>query len=416
MTLFYWLVGVMPLDQHWLWGLELAGSFTVIKLLGLLCLLLALMRVVFGGVPFRRYYDTAQSRWFIICLMLFGLGLARTLPEMQSTAFSHMFSFLALFVTVVALVDSENRLHRTILVAIGAAAFASLYAIRQQVTSATLFEGFRAAGIFSDSNQYALVTGLWMPVALLWAFGKGPAWERLFCSGCFMVMLAGAAFAASRGGFAGLTISLIYVIARSRQSVRNLIVFGALMLPLLLTSSSSLLQRLTKPSDGDRQAQDSRLIVWRAGLRMIESQSLIGVGMHNFKSRVEEFEGPGESVRSLAHNSYLEIAAELGIPALIAFAALLWTTFRALERVRRRNQALLSSAALGLQAGLLSYLVSSFFLSAWFEKMFWLLMFLAICACRLSGQVVLARRKAEARQKSPVYSLEFPEVARAVEG
>src|SRR5207248_11204226 len=143
--------------------------------------------------------------------------------------------------------------------------------------------------------------------------------------------------------------------------------------PLLFWSSSPLLRRLKDPSNGDKQAQDARLVVWKAALRMIEKHPLIGVGMHNFKSRVLEYEdeAPEQQVLSLAHNSYLEITAEMGIPALLVYLGLFASGFGALERGRRRalRRGLgdLASTAVGLQAGLRSYLFSTFFLSPWFE-------------------------------------------------
>ena len=366
------------------------GQFTIIKLLGIVCISIAFFNMVVGNASPRRLYDNTPTRWLIALLILFVGGAAHSLPAVASTAYQHLFSILALWLTVVMLVDSGERLRWTLLLAVGSAAFASLYAVRQQAYGDGT-AGFRAAGIFSDSNQYALVVGLWIPIAFLWTVSKHPLWERLFCLGCLIVSLLGIFVAASRGGFVGLIAGFVYLIARSHRPVRNFLGVSALMVPLLFWSSSSLLRRITAPADGDRQAQDARLIVWKAGLRMIERHPMIGVGMHNFKSQVLRYEEGDERVESLAHNSYLEIAAETGIPGLLAFLGLLGAVFSALERVRKRshryNLRHLSNTALGLQAGLLSYIFSSFFLSAWFEKMLWLLIFLSIALYRMGGQL-----------------------------
>ena len=384
MIFFYWLVAVMTLDQHWLWGLELFGQFTIIKLLGILCLLIALFKLATGNASPSRFYDNAPTLWLIALLTFLGGGATHSLPGVASSAYQHLFSILALWVTVVILVDSGARLRWTLLAAVGSAAFASLYAVRQQFAYGDGTAGFRAAGIFSDSNQYALVVGLWIPIAFLWTVSKRPLRERLFCLGCLFVSLLGVFVAASRGGFVGLIAGFVYLVARSGRPARNLLFVGALMIPLLFWSSSS-------PADGDLQAQHARLVVWKAGLRMVEKFPLVGVGMHNFKSQVRQYEEGDEQVESLAHNSYLEIAAESGIPALLALLGLLGATFGGLERVRkqskRRNLAHLSNTALGLQAGLISYIFSSFFMSAWFEKMVWLLVFLSIAFYRIGSEL-----------------------------
>jgi len=391
MIFFYWLVAVMTLDQHWLWGRELFGQFTIIKLLGILCLLIALFKIAAGNASLRRFYDNAPTLWSIALLIFLGGGATHSLPAVASTAYQHLFSILALWVTVVILVDSGARVRWTLLAAVGSAAFASLYAVRQQLAYGDATAGFRAAGIFSDSNQYALVVGLWIPLSFLWTVGKRPRHERLFCLGCLIVSLLGVFAAASRGGFVGLISGFVYLIARSRRPVRNLLFVGALTIPLLFWSSSSLLRRIAAPADGDLQAQDARLIVWKAGLRMVEKYPLIGVGMHNFKSQVVQYEEGDERVESLAHNSYLEIAAESGMPALLTLLGFLGTTFVALERMRKRSQRNglphLSNTALGLQAGLISYMFSSFFMSAWFEKMVWLLIFVSIAFYRMGSEL-----------------------------
>ena len=403
MIFFYWLVAVMTLDQHWLWGREILGQFTIIKLLGILCLLIALFKLVVGNAPLRRLYEKPPTRWLIALLILFSAGATHSLPAVVSTAYQHVLSILVLWVTVVTLVGSVPRLRWTVLLAVGSAALASLYTLRQQLTVGIGDPGFRAAGIFSDSNQYALVVGLWIPIAVLWTFSKRPTWERVFCFGSLIVSLLGTLLAASRGGFVGLTAAFLYLGIRSPRLLRKVAVVGALMIPLLVWSSSSLLTRVRNPSEGDQQAQQARLIVWKAGLRMIEAHPLIGVGMHNFKSQVLRYEDESERVESLAHNSYVEIAAEMGIPTLIAFVGLLGATLTALERVRKRSQHLkseqLSLTALGLQAGLISFMFSSFFLSAWFEKMVWLMIFLSIALYRISCELGLFRSKTSLRLK-----------------
>src|SRR5207245_3643202 len=83
----------------------------------------------------------------------------------------------------------------------------------------------------------------------------------------------------------------------------------------------------------------------------------------------------------LAHNSYLEYAAELGIPAFLIFLGILASTFFLLEQVRRhaleRKDTFLKQVALGLQAGLIGFAGSAFFFSAEYEKPFWLVVFIS---------------------------------------
>jgi len=410
MYIFYLLVFVMPLDQHWFWGWEILPTLTIVKCLGLVCFAGALIKAASGKAPSRLFYRNSVARWFLASMVFLTLGALRSQVEVRSVSHSHLASILILFLTVLLIVDSPIRFHRTVLVAIGAAAFASLYTIRagSTYTGVASIDGFRPAGIFTDANQYALVVDLWVPVAFLLALSKRPSWERLFCFGCLVATLIGTILAASRGGVLGLLASVLYLVMRSQKPSRNLLIATAVMLPLILLSPSSLMRRIKNPALGDRQAEDSRIWAWKGGLKMMRTHPLLGIGMHNFKGSILQYEEPDEQVKSVAHNSYIEIGAEDGIPALLVYVGFLGATFWMLERCRRRlrraNLTLFSDIALGLQAGLISYIISSFFMSAWWEKIFWLLIFLTMCMHQVTFQLL----KAVSRERITAAARENP--------
>src|SRR5437016_5368916 len=49
-NLYYLLIAVMPLENHWLWRFELLGNFTVLKALALVCLCGAVARIAQKGL------------------------------------------------------------------------------------------------------------------------------------------------------------------------------------------------------------------------------------------------------------------------------------------------------------------------------------------------------------------------------
>jgi len=76
------------------------------------------------------------------------------------------------------------------------------------------------------------------------------------------------------------------------------------------------------------------------------------------------------------------VAAETGLPNFLVFIAMLFFTYRSLDRVRRRASVsgppLLYLAATGIQAGFAGYLFGAFFLSSEYMKLLWLWMFLSM--------------------------------------
>jgi hypothetical protein len=113
---------------------------------------------------------------------------------------------------------------------------------------------------------------------------------------------------------------------------------------------------------------------------MVAENPLIGVGPLNFKALSTSY--TGLDIANIAHNSFLEIAAEFGLPALAVFLLLLGATFGTLGRVVRLGDNPDSHAmagwAEGLRSGLIGFLVSGCFISAQYEKVLWLTLFLTI--------------------------------------
>jgi O-antigen ligase len=155
-------------------------------------------------------------------------------------------------------------------------------------------------------------------------------------------------------------------------------------------------------------------LLW-AGLRMVADAPITGVGPQNFKAYSLEY-APELTRGYIAHNTYLELAAETGVPVLFLFLLLLWHTFRTLNRATTlggsREGRELATWADGLRSGLLGFVVSASFISAQYEKMFWLVVFASIVIERLLEGY--ARRVAEAPERLEAAPLgaRFGEAAR----
>jgi O-antigen ligase len=79
--------------------------------------------------------------------------------------------------------------------------------------------------------------------------------------------------------------------------------------------------------------QTGRVMVWQNGLKMIAAYPLTGVGISCFNIAHADFSGTNINISP--HNSFLQIAAELGIPGLLLFLVIIFTSIVAARRVRR---------------------------------------------------------------------------------
>ncbi len=99
----------------------------------------------------------------------------------------------------------------------------------------------------------------------------------------------------------------------------------------------------------------SRTQFWNPALEMIQSEPLFGVGPFQWNFRRYELDPRSPVVVADVHNSYLQVGAEYGVPALLAYGALYVGTaaFIIVMALVRRRQGYLpwALAALALAAG-----------------------------------------------------------------
>lgn len=396
MIVFYVMILSLPFMSHPLFGRTI-GPLTVEKYLGALCLLYAAFHIAARRrIP--RLFSTPQARAF---LLFFALATASWLALGRSPSATTMLgvygSDLLFLVTTVSLVDSLPRLRGTLLAAVAAMGFVSLYVLRDwQVSRAIYGPQYRPGYVAGDANFFTASVLLCLPIALvvLWKDRRWPV--KLFCLGCLVVTLAAITLAASRGGFLGLLVMMAWLLWHSRHRTRNLLVVGLCMSLFLAVSPLSPVERFLHPDNGDSQSVQIHLELWHAGLQIVKDHPLAGIGVGQFKAAVGNYSRV-KDLSLLAHNTYLEIAAEMGIPGLLLFLLTFGFSFRSLARIRRAadrdRAALLPAVATGIQAGLVGFAVASFFVSAEFLRMFWFMLFLSICLTSLSGELTAESRE-----------------------
>jgi O-antigen ligase len=410
MIFFYWLVFVTPRGEDEFWGRHLAG-LTLVKYLGIVCLLYAGFYLVKRRSP-PRYLQTAQAKWVLIffaiacaSFVLRGSGFS----WQRGLIVSYISFVLLLFVTL-TVVDSRRRFRWVLITGCGGIAYASLYMLREWRWYG-YNPSFRPDIGVGNPNDFAAMANLFVPIAFYLMLERRPSWERLLCLVFLLSTLGGIIVCASRGGFLGLAAAIVLMIWRSARPLRNIVIVGALLIPMALAPFSPL-HRLLRPNRSDQESTEIRMELWRSGLRMIRVHPLLGVGLGNFKLLSSDYGGPELKKAGMAHNTYIEVAAETGIPGLIAFLAILYLSFRTLERIRRHTRragpALLLKAASGIQAGLLGCSVAIFFSSLEYIKPFWLVVFLTMCMPSLVDLT-------QGRPLTPMVIAEGHEVANALE-
>ena len=327
------------------------------------------------------------------------------------------FALNALLIPIVYTAITEAKHVRGVAAALAAGgAAAAVYGLSVIPSAAEASDSVTAAadlnritGTVGDPNLLAslLLVGMIMAIALALDRHRAAA-GRVLCAGVATVCFIAAVATVSRGGIIALGVALIATVAfagkRRGRAVVGIAIFATLAVTYVLAfASESQIARLENADGGS-----GRTDIWKVGWRMVEANPGHGVGAGNFNVSSVHYllVEPGAVARSsyivdtpaVAHNMYLEVLAELGIPGLALFLLILIictaAAVRAASAFDRCGEDGLALIARGVAISLCSMMAADFFLAAEYGKLLWLLLSL--------GPALLAvARRIESGAQSP---------------
>lgn len=235
-----------------------------------------------------------------------------------------------------------------------------------------LLHGFYPLASFTYYTRFASYIAVFFILGIGMNLNSGlPRTERwiLFVHhALFFVMLiltfSRGAWLAASAGFAALTFF---------REKRLLVIASLGLLSFLLFTPADLMFRFGINWGGE--ADGYRRDIWYASLDMIRSHLWTGVGINNF---LREFAPRffGESV--YAHNSFIQFAAETGVPGLALlltwFFGVLGWSFSELRKTNSRFTSAGFGLVFALGAFLIHSLVDSLFFNSSLAAIFWLLL------------------------------------------
>jgi O-antigen ligase len=292
---------------------------------------------------------------------------------------------LSLLPIVYSAVQRRGHVAAVLGVYVAGAVLSALYAIATRTTEDGVA---RISGLAGTANELAslLVTALLIAVGLMLALRRAPV-LRALCLGAAVVCLAGVFLTLSRAGLValgGALVAAVFVGGRRRLGI------GLLALAIGLTAlgyfsfaaSEQARERVTTVGSGT-----GRTDIWTVAWRMVDDDPVRGVGVGNFQTAsIHYLLRPGAILRDefivdkpqVAHNVYLHVLAELGVPGLLLFLGVvgagLLAAWRAAREAARRGDRFLETCARALVLALVALLVADIFASDQLNKGLWLLL------------------------------------------
>ncbi|HEY4869404.1 MAG TPA: O-antigen ligase family protein, partial [Candidatus Dormibacteraeota bacterium] len=147
-----------------------------------------------------------------------------------------------------------------------------------------------------------------------------------------------------------------------------------------LTQQARLSTAFTVKSAAAASNVTHRFDAWRSAVEIIVAHPLIGVGPGNFQyfTAVVDDRPPTSADPTVVHNTYLDVGAEIGLPALALLLAYVVTTFKRLRLAIRRRLGP-PSLAIAVTAAMIVAVAAAFTLSEQYYAPLWMMGALATC-------------------------------------
>ncbi len=181
----------------------------------------------------------------------------------------------------------------------------------------------------------------------------------VICS--LVISLLALALTQSRGGILGTAVGLLAVaIWRERKFAWTLVIGAIVLAGLIAAGYGDALLNFVLRMDAQSGTLASRLEVWQRGLMMVQDFPFTGIGIGTYNQIAHLMypffiAAPDELVPH-AHNQFLQVAVDLGIPGLIAYLALLvGFAFTCLRIYRSTDDAFIRALVVGLGCGILAH-------------------------------------------------------------
>jgi O-antigen ligase len=358
-----------------------------------------------------------------IGLLVFGAAIIATAPFSVwpggaiEVFTDNYLKIVIVFVLMMNTLTTTERLERLTWLILFCTGVVAALGVWNYASGTNLIENGRLAGpvggIFGNPNDLAMNMVTFLPPTVVVAMSKRqPTTRRLTASVIALLMLATIVFTKSRGGLLGLGAAVLALAVMGRWVRQG---FGTTVLIAVLIATpfapASFWERMASIIDEKQDKQEftgsreARRLVMSDGIDAFFEFPITGVGAGQFKNY-----NPAERQAKFleTHNVIIQVAAETGIVGLLAFLFLIWRAIKAawetkrltrdtqwmswMRKIRRADAArALAEHTVGMQAGLVGWLVCSMFASLAYNWTFYYVLALLVAARELAEhQVVVA--------------------------
>jgi len=334
--------------------------------------------------------------------MVLLLGIAGLLsipmaidPSEAWTTFSEfLIKTILIFIVLVNVLRTELRMKLLIYLAFAVSIYlcyhviddyrSGVFKLGMAETNTQRVEG-AIKGLFDNSNDLALHIVTMIPIAFVLGLENKNPLRRLIFWATTLLMIAAVIMTFSRGGFLGLLV-MAFVLVRKIGRRNKSLAMAALVLGVVFFLAvapgayAGRLSTIFNSASDITGSSSQRTEVLKRSIWVTLRYPLFGVGLGNFHHKSAQELG--------THNAYTQVSSEMGIAAMVCYIIFIVHPLRKLrlmerEMFDRHENSRFYYLAIGLQASLIGYMVSSFFAAVAYQWYIYYLVAYAIALRRI---------------------------------
>lgn len=362
---FTWLAYMRPQDLCWGFAREQRWSFLI------------------AGATLAGQFSRPGSKWFepdlrstAMVLLAIWVGLSYIasgvpLHDYNINAYVEYVKIIGVALFTAAVVTKREHL-RVLMWVIGLSF--GFYGVKVGLSGVLSFGRIKVlqgpGGMLEDNNNFGLALAMGLPLLIQIALSEK---NKTLRRGFFLMiplMVLTIVLTHSRGAALSLGAMIFTLIWRSRNRFAGFAIAGLGALTAVAFVDKSYIERLNSITEYEQDGSAmGRLAAWKTALNMTQHNPFFGVGYGLFQRNYWKYaSGSSNEGKRVAHNAYLQIMAECGIPAFLFYMSLIVLSFWAIWKVRRRAKQLYYSSwileyATMFEAAMVAFVVGSTFLN-----------------------------------------------------
>jgi probable O-glycosylation ligase (exosortase A-associated) len=271
------------------------------------------------------FFSHANTKWLMFFLFL--LMFSALISEVTFYSFevlNNVFGFLLWHYIIVKNVTSVGRIKGVFFILV-ISHVVTIFLNPQVVLDLGARSYIHGNPFMGDGNDFSLSVCIAIPMAIFLLQSTQHKYMKLIYVLAICILLLAIVGTQSRGATLAIGIVFFYLWWYGRQKILGAMMIATTVMVAFLFAPPQYFERINSIRDYEQEdSARTRIIAWKAAVRMAAANPLTGVGSGHFPVNIGRYQNevPGDLT---AHSMYFLILGELGLPGIVFLLSILLT-------------------------------------------------------------------------------------------